>query len=168
MGNIQKITPNLWFNDDAEKAVQFYTSIFKDSEIVKTKRYMKAGQDIHGMSEGNVMTIDFKLEGQRFVALNGGPHFKFNEAISFIVHCATQEEVDYYWDKLTEGGDESAQQCGWLKDKFGVSWQIVPDVLPELLSQSDPETSERVMKTMLNMKKIDCNVLKEVYEQHNR
>ncbi|KGX89434.1 VOC family protein [Pontibacillus marinus] len=162
MGNIQKITPNFWFDNQAEEAAQFYTSIFDDSEIVKVSRYLNEGQEIHGQSEGAVMTVDFKLNGQKFVALNGGPQFKFNEAISFIVHCATQEEVDYYWDKLSEGGDESAQQCGWLKDKFGVSWQIIPDILPELLSSSDRDKSEKVMKEMLQMKKIDINLLKEV------
>ncbi|MGP4081543.1 VOC family protein [Pseudalkalibacillus sp. R45] len=166
MGNIQKITPNFWFDNQAEEAVQFYTSIFEDSEIIKVSRYMNAGQEIHGMAEGAVMTVDFKLEGQNFVALNGGPQFKFNEAISFIVHCVNQEEVDHFWEKLSEGGDESAQQCGWLKDKFGVSWQIIPERLPELLNHSDPVISEKVMKEMLQMKKIDINVLKEVQGQH--
>lgn len=166
MGNIQKITPHFWFDIQAEEAAQFYTSIFEDSEIVKVNRYMKSGQELHGMAEGSVMTVEFKLEGQRFVALNGGPHFKFNEAISFIVNCATQEEVDYFWEQLSEGGDEAAQQCGWLKDKFGVSWQIIPERLPELLSHSDPAVSEKVMNEMLKMKKIDTTVLKEIKEHH--
>ncbi|CDQ18500.1 Glyoxalase superfamily enzyme, possibly 3-demethylubiquinone-9 3-methyltransferase [Halobacillus karajensis] len=166
MGSIQKITPNFWFDYQAEEAAKFYTSIFQDSEIIKVSRYMNEGKEIHGKDEGTVMTVDFQLEGQRFVALNGGPQFKFNEAISFIVHCANQEEVDYFWEKLSEGGDESAQQCGWLKDTFGVSWQIVPDSLQELLNQPDPVISEKVMKAMLQMKKIDINALKEVQSRN--
>lgn len=154
---MQKITPNLWFDNQAEEAVKFYTSIFKDSRIGKISRYGKAGQEIHGMPEGTVLTIEFYLNGQQFKALNGGPHFKFNEAISLIVNCETQEEIDYYWGKLSEGGDEKAQQCGWLKDKYGVSWQIVPTALGELMS--DPEKSESVMTTLLQMKKLDINTL---------
>ncbi|WP_082232773.1 VOC family protein [Halobacillus massiliensis] len=164
MGNIQKITPNFWFDHQAEEAAQFYTSIFHDSEILQVHRYMNAGQEIHGMEEGSVMTVDIKLEGQNFVALNGGPHFKFNEAISFIVHCADQGEVDYFWEKLSEGGDEAAQQCGWLKDKFGVSWQIVPDQLPELINHSNRAVAEKAMTAMLQMKKIDINVLRDIQE----
>lgn len=165
MGSIQKITPNLWFDTQAEEAAQFYTSIFDDSEIVKVTHYMKAGREVHGVAEGTVMTVEFKLEGQKFIALNGGPHFKFNEAISFIVHCANQEEVDYFWRKLSEEGDESAQQCGWLKDKFGVSWQIIPEQLTELLKHSDSTISEIVMNEVLKMKKIEISVLKDVQEQ---
>ncbi len=166
MGNIQKITPNFWFDSEAEEAVEFYTSIFKDSKVEKVTHYLKTGQEIHGKEEGAVMTVEFKLEGQKFVALNGGPQFKFNEAVSFIVHCANQEEVDYFWGKLSEGGDESKQQCGWLKDKFGVSWQIVPDCLSELLSHPDPAISEKVLKEMLQMKKIDTTILKKIQENH--
>lgn len=164
MATIQKIIPNLWFDCEAEEAVNFYTSIFERSEIHKVTRYLKAGEEIHRKEEGSVMTIEFSLDGQTFVALNGGPHFTFNEAISFIVTCTTQEEVDYYWDKLSQGGDESAQQCGWLKDKFGVSWQVVPERLTELL-QSDPPIAEKVMKEMLKMKKIDVKALETVNEQ---
>ncbi|WP_037985631.1 VOC family protein [Thalassobacillus devorans] len=161
---IQKITPNLWFENQAEEAAAFYTSIFKDSGIVRVTRYINEGQEIHGMSEGTVMTVEFQLEGQRFVALNGGPHFHFTEAISFIVHCDTQDEVDYYWEKLSDGGDEKAQQCGWLKDKYGVSWQIIPARISELLSNPDPVKAESAMKAMLQMKKIDMNVLKEIHK----
>ncbi|MGP4108635.1 VOC family protein [Virgibacillus sp. L01] len=157
----QKITPNLWFDSHAEQAAKYYVSIFENSRIDGIKYYGKEGYEIHGQEEGTVITVDFKLEGQNFVALNGGPHFKFNEAISFIVNCDSQEEVDYYWDNLSEGGDEQAQQCGWLKDKFGVSWQIVPTVLTEMLNDPDPEKAGRVMSAMLQMKKINIKELKE-------
>ena len=156
---IQKITPFLWFDHQAEEAVRFYTSIFPNSKIMKLVRYNKAGPG----PAGSVMTVEFQLEGQSFVALNGGPHFKFTEAISFVVNCQTQQELDVYWEKLTAGGGEV--QCGWLKDKFGLSWQIVPTVLPELLSGSDPEKSERVMKAMFSMKKLDIRALKRAYEE---
>ena len=156
---IQKITPFLWFDHQAEEAARFYVSIFPNSKIMKLVRYNKAGPG----PAGSVMTVEFQLEGQSFVALNGGPHFKFTEAISFVVNCQTQQEVDVYWEKLTAGGGEV--QCGWLKDKFGLSWQIVPTVLPELLSDSDPEKSERVMKAMFSMKKLDIRALKEAYEK---
>ncbi len=156
---MQKITPFLWFDDQAEDAAKFYTSIFKNSKIGKIARYDKAGEKAAGRPAGSVMTIEFQLEGQEFVALNGGPHFKFTEAISFVVNCETQEEVDYFWQKLTaDGGQES--QCGWLKDKFGVSWQIVPTILPELLRDKDATKSERVMKAMLKMVKLDIAKLK--------
>lgn len=154
MGTLQKITPNLWFDKEAEEAAKFYTSVFKNSSIGKTSHYGKEGFEIHQMPAGTVLTIEFELEGQKFLGLNGGPVFKFNEAISFIISCETQEEIDYYWNKLTDGGDEKSQQCGWLKDKFGVSWQVVPSLLGELLSSSDKEKSGRVMKAMLKMKKI--------------
>lgn len=154
-GNIQKITPNMWFDTQAEEAARFYTSIFKDSKIGRITRY----------SEGNVMTVEFQLNGQEFVALNGGPQFKFTEAISFIVNCEDQAEIDYYWENLTEGGDEKAQVCGWLKDQFGVSWQIVPARLSEMISDPDPAKSERVMKALLQTKsKIDLATLLQAYE----
>lgn len=162
MATFQKIIPNLWFDHEAEVAVTFYTTIFKHSEVTKVTHYKKAGQEIHGKEKGSVMTVEFSLEGQKFVALNGGPHFTFNEAVSFIVSCSSQEEVDYYWEKLSEGGEESAQQCGWLKDKFGVSWQIVPDQLQDLLQSS---IADKIMKELLKMKKIDIRILKEVKEQ---
>ncbi|GAX91055.1 VOC family protein [Effusibacillus lacus] len=162
---IQKITPNLWFDTQAEEAAKFYTSIFKNSKIGRITRYGKEGHEIHGMPEGIVMTVEFQLEGQEFVALNGGPHFKFTEAISFIVNCEDQEELDYYWEKLSEGGDEKAQVCGWLKDKYGVSWQIIPTALNEMLSDPDPEKSERVMKALIQTKnKIDIKTLLQAYE----
>ena len=135
---IQKITPCLWFDDQAEEAVEFYTTVFRNSKIVKVARYGEAGYEIHGKPAGTVMTVAFELDGQALTALNGGPIFKFNEAISLQVNCETQEEVDYYWEKLSQGGDEKAQQCGWLKDKYGVSWQVVPVVLIEMLTDPDP------------------------------
>ncbi|MRR34589.1 VOC family protein [bacterium] len=161
--SIQKITPFLWFDNQAEEAVNFYLSIFGNSRIVTIARYGDAGAEVSGRPNGSVMTVAFQLEGQDFVALNGGPYFKFTEAISFVINCSSQEEVDHYWEKLSEGGDEKAQQCGWLKDKYGVSWQIVPTVLDELLSDPDAEKSERVMKAMLQMKKIDIDALKRAY-----
>jgi predicted 3-demethylubiquinone-9 3-methyltransferase (glyoxalase superfamily) len=157
---IQRITPFLWFDSQAEEAVSFYTSIFKKSKVVTTTRYGQAGAEASGRPKGTVMTMAFQLEGQDFVTINGGPHFKFTEAISFVVNCESQDEVDYYWEKLSEGGDPKAQQCGWLKDKYGLSWQIVPAVLGELLSNPDPEKSQRVMKAMLKMKKIDIETLR--------
>jgi predicted 3-demethylubiquinone-9 3-methyltransferase (glyoxalase superfamily) len=156
----QKITPCLWFDDQAQEAAEFYTAIFPNSKIVNTSRYGEAGQEVHGKPAGTVMTVDFELDRQTFTALNGGPIFKFNEAISLQVDCETQEEVDYYWEKLSEHGDEKAQQCGWLKDKYGVSWQIVPRVLTEMLSDADKSKSQRAMAAMLKMKKIDINELK--------
>ena len=160
---IQKITPCLWFDDQAEAAAEFYTAIFRNSRIVNMTRYGEAGYEVHGKPAGTVMTVAFELEGQAFTALNGGPVFTFNEAISFQVHCETQEEVDYYWEKLSEGGDAQAQQCGWLKDKYGASWQIVPAVLIEMLQDPDAEKSQRVMAAMLHMKKIDIETLKRAY-----
>lgn len=160
MQNIQKITPCLWFDNQAKEAAEFYAAIFRNSKIITTSRYGEAGQEVHGRPPGTVMTVDFELDGQKFTALNGGPIFKFNEAISLQVDCETQEEVDYYWQKLSEGGDETAQQCGWLKDKYGVSWQIVPRVLAELLSDADESKSQRAMTAMLQMKKIDIDELK--------
>jgi len=161
---MQKISPCLWFDDQGEEAAKFYTSIFKDSKIGDVTRYGKEGYEIHGREEGTVMTVEFEIEGQKFLALNGGPIFKFNEAISFQVYCETQEEVDYYWEKLSEGGDEKAQQCGWLKDKYGVSWQIVPIILIKILKDKDSEKSQRVMKAMLQMHKLDISTLKKAYD----
>jgi predicted 3-demethylubiquinone-9 3-methyltransferase (glyoxalase superfamily) len=159
----QKITPCLWFDDQAQEAAEFYTAIFRNSRIGTIARYGEAGHDVHGKPAGTVLTVAFELDGQTFTALNGGPMFKFNEAISFQVNCETQEEVDHYWDRLSKGGDEKAQQCGWLKDKYGVSWQIVPRVLPGLISDPDPKKSGRVMEAMLRMKKIDIDQLKRAY-----
>lgn len=157
---MQKIAPCLWFDDRAEEAAKFYTSIFPNSKIGNISRYGEAGQDVHGKTAGTVMTVAFELDGQAFTALNGGPIFQFNEAVSLQVDCESQEEVDYYWQKLSEGGDEKAQQCGWLKDKYGVSWQIVPRVLIEILDDADESKSQRAMTAMLKMKKIDINELK--------
>jgi predicted 3-demethylubiquinone-9 3-methyltransferase (glyoxalase superfamily) len=162
---MQKITPCLWFDNNAEEAANFYTSIFKNSKIGNISRYGEAGYEIHGKPAGTVLTIEFELNGQAFTALNGGPMFKFNEAISFQVGCESQEEVDYYWGKLSEGGDEKAQQCGWLKDKYGVSWQIVPTILGKMLQDKDAKKSESVMKALLQMKKLDINTLKQAYER---
>ncbi len=153
----------LWFNHQAEEAAEFYTSIFKNSRITNVSRFGEAGQDIHGQPAGTVMTVAFELDGQSFTALNGGPLSAFSEAISFEVDCATQEEVDYFWDKLSQGGDENAQQCGWLKDRFGVSWQVLPSGLGDLLGDPTSANSQRAMEAMLKMKKIDIEELKRVY-----
>jgi len=161
---MQKISPCLWFDNNAEDAVQFYVSIFKNAKVDNVTRYGKEGYEIHKKKEGTVMTIDFEIEGQKFLALNGGPVFKFNEAISFQIYCDTQEEIDYYWEKLTEGGDKNAQICGWLKDKFGVSWQVVPLVLIKMLQDKDSNKTERVMKAMLQMHKLDINALTKAYQ----
>jgi predicted 3-demethylubiquinone-9 3-methyltransferase (glyoxalase superfamily) len=157
----QKITPFLWFNDNAEEAMNFYTSIFKNSGIGKVARYDEEGAKASGRPKGSVMTANFFLDGQEFIALNGGPHFKFTEAISFVVNCETQEEVDEFWQKLSEGGEEG--RCGWLKDRFGLSWQIVPSALPRLLQSPDPAKSQKVMHAMLQMDKIDIAKLEEAY-----
>lgn len=162
---MQKISPCLWFDNNAEDAVNFYASIFKNSKIGNVTRYGKEGYEIHKKNEGSVMTINFELEGQKFLALNGGPIFKFNEAISFQVYCDTQEEIDYYWNKLTEGGDKNAQVCGWLKDKFGVSWQVVPVALIKMLEDKDSSKTERVMKAMLQMRKLDIDALTKAYQE---
>lgn len=155
---MHKITPFLWFDNQAEEAMNFYTSIFKNSKAGKVSRYGEAGPG----PKGSVITASFELEGQEFTALNGGPMFHFTEAISFVVDCKSQEEVDELWDKLTAGGEE--QPCGWLKDKFGLSWQIVPAALVEMLNDPDPERSNRVMQAMLKMKKIDIQTLRQAYE----
>jgi predicted 3-demethylubiquinone-9 3-methyltransferase (glyoxalase superfamily) len=162
---MQKITPFLWFDGKAEEAANFYASVFKNSKIVSVARYGEEGAKASGMPKGTAMTVAFQLDGQEFVALNGGPHFKFTEAISFVVNCKTQDEVDHYWEKLSAGGDEKARQCGWLKDKYGLSWQIVPTVLVEMLQDKDPKKSERVMETLLKMKKLDIKTLKQAYER---
>lgn len=160
---MQKITPFLWFNDKAEEVVNFYVSIFKNSRVGSIARYGEEGAEVSGRPQGTVMTVTFELEGQEFMALNGGPMFTFSPAISFLVNCATQQEVDELWEKLSAGGER--QQCGWLKDKYGVSWQIVPTALGEMLRDKDPEKSKRVMHAMLQMTKIDIQGLKEAYAQ---
>ena len=157
------ITPCLWFDDQAEEAVAFYTSVFKNSRIVAVSRYPDAGREAHGKPPGSVMTVAFELDGQAFTALNGGPVFKFNEAVSLQVNCRTQDEVDHYWAKLSAGGDPQAQQCGWLKDRYGLSWQIVPTALIEMIADPDPGKAQRVMKAMLQMKKLDIAALSRAY-----
>ena len=160
---VKRISPCLWFADQAEQAANFYTSIFKDSKIVNITRYGTAGFEVHHRPAGSVMTVDFDLNGVRFTALNGGPAFTFNEAVSFQIICDTQEEVDYFWDKLKEGGDPKAQQCGWLKDKFGLSWQVVPDGMHEMMKDPESEAASRAMSAMLQMKKLDLGELKRAY-----
>ncbi len=160
---MQKFTPCLWFDDKAEEAVNFYVSIFKNSKIKGTTRYGDAGAEASGRPKGTVMTVSFQLDGQEFLALNGGPVFTFSPAISFIVNCATQEELDEFWEKLSVGG--AKEQCGWLKDKYGVSWQIVPTVLGEMMLDKDAEKPERVMKALMQMRKIDIKRLKQAYAQ---
>jgi predicted 3-demethylubiquinone-9 3-methyltransferase (glyoxalase superfamily) len=161
-GKLQRITPFLWFDSQAEEAANFYVSIFKNARIREASRYDEASSKASGQHKGSVMTVAFELDGQEFIALNGGPMFKFTEAISFVVNCETQAEVDHYWDQLTAGGQEV--QCGWLKDRFGVSWQVVPTVLTELLQDKDPEKAKRVMAAMLQMKKLSLDGLKRAYE----
>jgi len=156
----QRITPCLWFDHQAEEAVRFYTSVFPNSRIGTTTRYDKHSAQAAGRPEGSVLTIAFQLDGQELAALNGGPVFQFTEAISLVVNCQSQEEVDHYWSRLSEGGDEKAQQCGWLKDRYGVSWQVVPTELVELLSSPDKEKARRAMDAMLKMKKIDVPALR--------
>ena len=160
---VTRISPCLWFADQAEEAANFYTSIFKDSRIVNITRYGAAGFEVHHRPAGSVMTVDFDLNGVRFTALNGGPVFIFNEAVSFQIICDSQTEVDYFWGKLTEGGDPRSQQCGWLKDKFGLSWQVVPDGMNEMLKDPESEAASRAMAAMLKMKKLDLPELKRAY-----
>src|SRR5687767_8772084 len=163
MNVVQRITPCLWFDDQAEEAAAFYTAIFRNSRITRVARYGDAGREVHGRPAGSVMTVAFELDGQPFTALNGGPMFEFNEAISLQVMCETQEEVDYHWARLSQGGDEKAQQCGWLKDRYGLSWQVVPTALIEMIGDPDTDKSGRVMTAMLRMKKIDIAALKRAY-----
>ncbi len=160
---MQKITPFLWFDSQAEDAVKFYASIFKNSKIKGITRYGEEGAKAAGRPKGSVMTVVFELEGQEFIALNGGPHFTFSPATSFVVNCETQQEVDELWEKLSEGGEK--ERCGWLKDKYGVSWQVVPTVLGTMLQDKDSKKSEKVMKALLQMNKIDIATLKQSYEQ---
>ena len=161
---VQPITPCLWFDNQAEEAARYYTGIFKDSRIGAISRYGEAGKEVHGQKPGSVMTVEFELNGQPFTALNGGPVFKFTEAISFQIMCKTQDEVDHYWNTLKAGGDPEAQQCGWVKDTYGLSWQVVPTVLAEMMSDPDKEKSGRVMEAMLRMKKLDIAALQQAYE----
>jgi len=164
MPKLQKITPFLWFDDQAEEAAAFYVSIFEDSRIVTVSRYGEAGKEIHKKEPGSAMVVQFELAGQTFTALNGGPQFRFNESVSFVVTCEDQEEVDHFWNRLSEGGDEAAQQCGWLKDRYGLSWQVVPRALSELLGDGGSERSQRAMGAMLQMKKLDIAALRRAYD----
>lgn len=159
---MQKIIPNLWFNNQAEEAVHLYTSLFNDSKIGRTMRYDAESATVSGQPEGSVLTIEFKLDGQQFVALNGGPAFQFTPAISLMVNCETQEEVDHFWNALS--ADPASEQCGWLKDKFGVSWQIVPTILNEMLADPDHAKAQRAMSAMLQMKKLDIAELQKAYD----
>ncbi len=161
MATLQKITPCLWFDTEAEEAATLYTSLFKNSKIINITHYSEAGYEIHGKPAGSVLTVEFEMEGQRFTALNGGPQFKFTEAISLEVACANQEEIDYLWERLTEGGEPGP--CGWLKDKFGLSWQIVPTRLGEMLASPDSAKTERVMTAFLAMQKFDIAALERAY-----
>jgi predicted 3-demethylubiquinone-9 3-methyltransferase (glyoxalase superfamily) len=166
MAIVQKITPCLWFDDQAEEAARFYVSIFKNSGIDVVTRYGKEGFEKHGRPEGSVLTVTFRLEGQTFTALNGGPKFTFSPAFSLVVHCESQAEVDYFWDRLGEGGDPTWQACGWLQDKFRLSWQIVPEPFLAMMTANDPVKSGRAMKAMLQMKKLDLAALQRAYEGH--
>lgn len=157
----REITSCLWYDSEAEEAANFYMSVFEDAKIGRITRYGEEGHDIHGREAGSVMTVEFEIAGRKFVAINGGPIFKFDEAISFQIHCDTQGEIDYFWSKLSEGGEESV--CGWLKDKFGLSWQVVPAVLPEMLLDADTAKSQRVTKAFMQMKKFDIEALKRAY-----
>ena len=164
MAITHKIAPCFWFDHQGEEAANFYVSIFRNSKIVAVTRYAKAGQEIHGRPPGSVMTVAFELEGQPFTALNGGPAFTFNEAVSLQVLCANQEEIDHYWNTLTEGGDPKAQACGWLKDKYGVSWQVVPASLPQMLKDAESPKAERLTEAILRMKKLDIRELERAAE----
>jgi len=159
---MQKITPFLWYDHEALEAANFYVSVFPNSKIVHVTRYPKEAEEASGKKAGEVMTVDFELNGQRFTAINGGPAFKLSEAVSFVIECENQEEVDYYWNKLAEGGEENV--CGWLKDKFGLSWQVTPRILLEMITDPDPEKVGRAMKEMLKMKKIIIKDLEEAYK----
>ena len=160
----QRLTPCLWFDNQAEEAANYYVSIFADSRIKAITRYPSAGQEIHHQPAGSVMVVSFELDGHSFTALNGGPLFKFNEAVSFQVNCKTQDEIDYYWERLGEGGDPKAQQCGWLKDRYGLSWQVTPEGMEGMLEDADSPGAQRAMTEMLEMKKIDMDALQRAYD----
>jgi predicted 3-demethylubiquinone-9 3-methyltransferase (glyoxalase superfamily) len=164
MPTLQKITPCLWFDHQGEEAANFYCAIFRDSKINAITHYTEAGHEIHGGKAGSVLTVAFELDGHSFMALNGGPHFKFSEAISMVVHCDSQEEIDMLWGKLSAGGDPAAHQCGWLKDKFGLSWQIVPRQMETWMSSGGAAASSRVMEALLAMKKLDVDALQRAFD----
>jgi predicted 3-demethylubiquinone-9 3-methyltransferase (glyoxalase superfamily) len=160
----RSITPCLWFDGRAEEAAEFYTGIFPNSRITQVSRYGEVGQEIHGNAPGSVMTVSFELDGQPFTGLNGGPHFRFNEAVSFQLFCETQDEIDYFWEKLSDGGDPQTQACGWLKDRFGLSWQVIPTAALDLMGDAQSEGSRRATAAMFRMKKLDIAALKRAYE----
>jgi len=163
MQTFQRLTTNLWFDDQAEHAAEFYTGIFRNAKITGMSYYGEEGKEIHGRLPGSVMTVAFELDGTRFLALNGGPVFRFSEAISFIINCKDQQELDYYWEKLGEGGDPASQQCGWLKDKFGLSWQVVPLALEQMVSDPDRTKANRMMKALMKMRKLDIEKLQKAF-----
>ena len=163
MSVIQRITPCLWFDRQAEEAARFYVSIFKHSRIVAVRRHSGAGHETHKRAAGSVMTVAFELDGQAFTAVNGGPVFTFSEAVSLQVNCETQDDIDYYWQKLSRGGDADAQRCGWLKDRYGLSWQVIPTALPEMLKDHQSPEAWRVMEALLGMKKIDIDQLERAF-----
>lgn len=162
MAIAKRLSPCLWFDTQAEEAAKFYCSVFKNSKLGRISRYPKAGQEIHHKEPGSVMVVEFEIDGQPFVALNGGPNFKFDEAVSFQIYCETQDEIDYYWSALTRGGEEGP--CGWLKDKFGLSWQVVPAVIPQMMADSDADKSARVMSAFMKMKKLDLEKITQAYQ----
>ncbi len=164
MPNVQKISPFLWFADQAEEAARYYTGIFKNSKITRISRYPEAGKEVHRRPPGSVMVVDFELEGQKFSALNGGPAFTFNESVSLMIHCKDQKEIDYYWEKLGAGGDPKAQACGWLKDKYGLSWQVVPDSLDRMFEDDESGGAQRAFAAMLKMKKLDIAEMERAYK----
>lgn len=164
MSGKPRISPFLWFADQAEEAANFYVSIFPNSRITHVSRYGEAGREIHQREPGSVMVVGFELDGQPFSALNGGPLFRFTEALSLVIDCETQEEVDHYWDRLSEGGDPNAQACGWLKDRYGLSWQVVPTLLTRLVGSAEGEKPQRVMAAMMQMKKMDLAALQAAYD----
>ncbi|MES2345928.1 MAG: VOC family protein [Pseudomonadota bacterium] len=163
MHSLQKITPFLWFSGQAEEAAEYYVGIFRNSKICHIARYTEAGKEYHGQPPGSAMTVALELDGQKFTLLNGGPVFQFTPAVSFVVNCESQEEIDHFWDRLSEGGAPEAQQCGWLADKFGLSWQVVPTALPTMLMDPDAEKAGRVMSALMTMKKLDLAALKKAY-----
>jgi predicted 3-demethylubiquinone-9 3-methyltransferase (glyoxalase superfamily) len=164
MASMQRITPCLWFDTEAEEAAKYYCGIFKNSKLGNISHYGNEGKDVHGKRAGTVLTVEFELNGQKFIALNGGPQFRFNESVSFTIECRDQQEIDYYWEKLGAGGDPKAQVCGWLKDKFGLSWQVVPDMSEFFNRDESSPASERAMEAMLKMKKIDIAELRRAAE----
>lgn len=168
MAKLSKITPCLWFDSEAEEAAKFYTSVFPDGRVTGTLRYSEAGREHHGRTPGSVMTVSFELAGQSIIALNAGPAFKFNEAVSLMILCDTQDEIDHYWDKLGAGGDPSVQACGWLKDKYGLSWQVAPAIFPELYANENSPGAQRAMLAMMGMKKLDIAALQAAFDGNAR